>query len=163
MLDIDDFKRINDRFGHQAGDECIRSVARAVALVEGIVARMGGEEFTILLPGRERGAATAVAECLRQTVAELRVRAPIRVLSLTCSIGVSEWAPGDTIDGLLARADIALYSAKAGGRNRVEVDDTSRAVPNDDGGGDCAERVRSPRGDLATVYDELVKAISADR
>src|SRR5262249_51483681 len=66
MLDIDQFKRINDNFGHDAGDECIRGVAHAAVAIDGVLGRLGGEEFALLLPGRRRAAAVAVAERLRQ-------------------------------------------------------------------------------------------------
>jgi two-component system, cell cycle response regulator len=135
MLDIDHFKRINDGFGHDAGDECIRGVAQAVAAADAIVGRMGGEEFAMLLPGRRCAAAAATAESLRQGLAALQFMTRSRVLTLTCSFGVSEWTPGDSIDSLLARADVALYVAKASGRNRVEVADAALPVPGYDGEG----------------------------
>src|SRR5262249_22891675 len=132
MLDIDQFKRINDNFGHDACDECIRGVAHAAVAIDGGLGRLGGEEFALLLPGRRRAAAGPVAERLRQGLAALQFMTRSRMLTLTCSFGVSEWAPGDTIDELLARADVALYAAKTGGRNRVEVADATLARANSD-------------------------------
>src|SRR5262249_4650892 len=107
----------------------------------------------------ERGAAAAVAEMLRADVAALQVPVRNGTLRLTCSIGVSEWASGDTIDSLLARADIALYSAKASGRNRVEIADMPHAMPQED----CepAGCEGSPDDDLEEVYNELAGAVGA--
>jgi two-component system cell cycle response regulator len=135
MVDIDHFKRINDGFGHDAGDKCIRGVAQVLAAADAVAGRLGGEEFALLLPGRGRIAAAALAESLRQELAALQFMTGSRVLTLTCSFGVSEWAPGDTIDSLLARADVALYAAKTGGRNRVEIADPSLTVSDYEGAG----------------------------
>jgi len=119
IFDIDQFKRINDIFGHDVGDRAICSVAAAAADEAAIVGRLGGEEFAILLENRSIEPAFQTAEKLRARVAGLRI--PIRdgTLTLTCSFGVSEWQPGDTLDHLLKRADVALYQAKRNGRNRV--------------------------------------------
>ena len=119
MLDLDHFKLVNDRFGHQRGDEVL---ARCADLIvqntrkTDLTARYGGEEFCVLLPetGEERG--TLVAEKLRSAVEEMtcNTKAPI-----TVSIGVAQWAPKDTRDDLLRRADRAMYGAKEKGRNCV--------------------------------------------
>jgi diguanylate cyclase (GGDEF)-like protein len=129
MIDIDHFKRINDGFGHDTGDQCIRGVAEAVAAMAGVVGRLGGEEFAVLLPRCGQADAAKVAASLRQELAGLEFRMRGRVLNLTCSFGVSQWVTGDTVDALLARADVALYAAKSGGRNRVEVADLPEPVP----------------------------------
>jgi diguanylate cyclase (GGDEF)-like protein len=76
-----------------------------------------------LLEGRDRSAALGIAEDLRARISAMRVQTEKQRLKLTCSFGVSEWEPGDTIDRLLKRADIALYSAKSSGRNRAVVFD----------------------------------------
>jgi diguanylate cyclase (GGDEF)-like protein len=135
MLDIDHFKRINDSFGHEAGDETLRGVAQALTVDSALVARLGGEEFAMLLAGRKVSAAGDVAEDLRQRIERLQFATRNQVLNLTCSFGVSEWQAGDTIDRLLMRADVALYAAKSGGRNRVVVADASLSVPAYDGEG----------------------------
>ncbi len=121
MCDIDHFKAVNDRYGHPAGDEVLRGVAkrlrRTVRGSGGLVGRWGGEEFLILLPGLARPEAHALAERLRQAVAAT----PVAGLPVTASLGVASFRPpGDTADALLARADQALYAAKRSGRNRVE-------------------------------------------
>ena len=81
--------------------------------------RLGGEEFALLLQGRAMAEAAKTAEALRRQIAALRIPTGDGTLSMTCSFGVSEWRPADSIDALLKRADMALYEAKLGGRDRV--------------------------------------------
>jgi diguanylate cyclase (GGDEF)-like protein len=119
MFDIDHFKRINDEYGHDVGDEALRRVAREVAAECALVGRFGGEEFAILLEGSALPTAVQLAARLRGRIAALRLETTKGQLSFTCSLGVSEWTGGDTIDGLLKRADTALYRAKRDGRDRV--------------------------------------------
>ncbi len=123
-MDIDHFKRINDVYGHDVGDEAIRGVAREVAGEKAITGRLGGEEFAMLLEGRDLAAALRIAEELRARISAMRLQTEKQRLKLTCSFGVSQWELGDTIDRLLKRADIAVYSAKSSGRNRVVAFDT---------------------------------------
>ncbi|HEV2541792.1 MAG TPA: diguanylate cyclase [Methylobacterium sp.] len=118
LLDIDHFKRINDEHGHDVGDAAIKAVAGLLE-AEGISGRLGGEEFAVVLPGLRLTEAEAVASRLRLKASDLRIRSPKGPVRLTCSFGVSAWSEGETIDGLLKRADIALYEAKTTGRNRV--------------------------------------------
>lgn len=118
IVDIDHFKRVNDEYGHDVGDAAIQAVAREIS-PEGIVGRLGGEEFGIVLPYRTVAEAEALAGRLRHTAEALRIRGARVPIRLTCSFGVSEWGEGDTIEGLLKRADIALYEAKTTGRNRI--------------------------------------------
>ncbi|GJE29306.1 GGDEF domain-containing response regulator [Methylobacterium organophilum] len=118
LADIDHFKRINDEHGHDVGDAAIKAVA-AVMGEQGLPCRYGGEEFAIMLPHRTLAEAEALAGLLRVRAADLRIRGKKGPIRLTCSFGVSEWSEGETIDGLLKRADIALYEAKTAGRNRV--------------------------------------------
>lgn len=123
MVDIDYFKSINDKLGHQAGDEVLKSVAHALRLsarTQDLVCRYGGEEFVVICPDTDLNAAAQCAERLRLKVSELRL--PIRgaSFSLTISVGVAERRPGmSSVDALLASADAALYAAKGAGRNRV--------------------------------------------
>jgi two-component system cell cycle response regulator len=120
MFDIDHFKRVNDVHGHDIGDTAIRGIAReAAATGKAILGRLGGEEFAILLEGRAISEAVDVAEDLRLRLSELRFETNAEEMTLTCSFGVSQWQADDTIDWLLKRADMALYQAKMGGRNRV--------------------------------------------
>lgn len=124
MLDIDFFKRINDTYGHAAGDETLRQIADACRqnLREvDIVGRMGGEEFAVLLPETDLQAATEAAERLRLAIAQVAVATDIEPApTITASIGVSALrTEDDSLDSLLTAADNALYEAKRGGRNRV--------------------------------------------
>jgi diguanylate cyclase (GGDEF)-like protein len=129
MLDIDHFKRVNDSFGHVAGDETICGVARSASATGAVVGRLGGEEFAMLLPGHDLAAATAVAEDLRRTLAAQEFASGGRAIKLTCSFGVSEWGNGEQIDQILMRADVALYAAKSEGRNRVVVASAALSSP----------------------------------
>jgi diguanylate cyclase (GGDEF)-like protein len=119
MADIDYFKRINDSYGHNAGDKAIFAVAHELMSGDWHAGRLGGEEFALLLQGRAMAEAARTAETLRQQIAALRIPLSDGTLSMTCSFGVSEWRPGDSIDTLLKRSDMALYEAKLGGRDRV--------------------------------------------
>jgi two-component system cell cycle response regulator len=119
MADIDYFKRINDCHGHDAGDKAIFAVAHELMSGSWHAGRLGGEEFALLLQGRAMAEAANTAEALRRQIAALRIPLGEGTLSMTCSFGVSEWRPGDGIDSLLKRADIALYEAKLAGRDRV--------------------------------------------
>jgi diguanylate cyclase (GGDEF)-like protein len=123
MLDIDHFKRINDVFGHDVGDEVISAVARTAAADGAVIGRLGGEEFALLLDDLSLGDAITAAERLRAAVAALTFETAKGPLTLTCSFGVSDWQAGDSIDQVLKRADVALYAAKTGGRNRVVATD----------------------------------------
>lgn len=118
LADIDHFKRINDTQGHDIGDAVLQATAKIFA-AEGIVGRLGGEEFAIVLPHLQLEQAEAFASRLRGLIGELRVRGPRGPVRLTCSFGVSDWSEGATVEGLLKRADIALYEAKSSGRDRV--------------------------------------------
>ncbi len=117
VVDLDHFKRINDDHGHDAGDRALIAVAdrlRTCVGESGLVARAGGEEFVMLMPGRDAARGGELAEAARAAVAAAPVAGEVRV---TISVGVAE-ASGDG-DGLLAAADAALYRAKHDGRNRV--------------------------------------------
>jgi diguanylate cyclase (GGDEF)-like protein len=123
MIDIDLFKSINDSYGHDAGDAVIRSVAQILQnqkRASDIAARLGGEEFALILPEATLDSAMAAAERLRQLVADCVISFEDRPISVTISVGVSA-CRADTagIDELLKQADVALYEAKRTGRNRV--------------------------------------------
>ena len=133
MLDIDHFKRINDSYGHAAGDEVLREVAQRIesqVRASDVAARYGGEEFVVLLPATDGAAARALAERIRTTISAT----PVSVTALasetiTTSIGIATCAaPAQGVDlkslgeSLLARADVALYRAKSDGRDRVAVE-----------------------------------------
>ena len=119
ILDIDNFKRINDSYGHETGDEAIRACADAARLQEALTGRLGGDEFALLLEDRTLPQAIEIAEDVRTRLAGRPFDTGKDRITLTCSLGVGEGKPGDTVDQILARADAALYDAKLGGRNRV--------------------------------------------
>jgi len=122
VLDVDHFKRVNDGHGHAAGDAVLAAVAAraAAALRAGdLLARVGGEEFAILMPGADLAAAAEAAERIRARVAEGPVEAGGLALPVTVSLGCAALAPGEVGRALLARADAKLYEAKGAGRNRV--------------------------------------------
>lgn len=129
MLDVDQFKEFNDVRGHQEGDECLRAVGTVIQRIArragDVNARYGGEEFSVLLGDTELEPAIFIAESLRAAIAELGIPHPTSSVSskVTVSIGVAAWVPGksDTPDDLVRAADKALYVAKRGGRNRVEI------------------------------------------
>ncbi len=121
LLDLDDFKLVNDRHGHAGGDLLLRAVARAVAdcLRDGdLVARWGGEEFALLLPGADAEGAALVMQRVRAAVAALRVAGEDGEFGCTASIGIATLGAGG-FDDLFVRADRAMYRAKGGGKNRV--------------------------------------------
>ncbi|TMB28971.1 MAG: diguanylate cyclase [Deltaproteobacteria bacterium] len=122
LMDVDHFKHLNDDRGHLAGDEVLRKIAVRLERVAGpddALGRYGGDELIAILPGRDSAAAIALAEKMREAAA-----APIATqagpLSMTVSIGCGTWSPGEAATVLIANADVALYRAKAAGRNRVE-------------------------------------------
>jgi diguanylate cyclase (GGDEF)-like protein len=119
LLDIDKFKAVNDQFGHQAGDQVLCAIAqilRQCSRASDLVGRWGGEEFLIVLTETKEGA-MVLAEKLRQTVEQYDF--PVTGHK-TASFGVTVYRNGDTIEGMMARVDAALYCAKNSGRNRVE-------------------------------------------
>jgi diguanylate cyclase (GGDEF)-like protein len=126
MLDIDHFKRINDQYGHAVGDQVLRQFALTLGeqLHESeLFARLGGEEFAIIVPGLAPELAQFTAERLRRAVQDLHISEAGQRLPITVSIGLAGCATDTTapsLDVLLAEADRALYRAKAHGRNRVE-------------------------------------------
>jgi diguanylate cyclase (GGDEF)-like protein len=125
LADLDDFKRVNDDFGHHTGDIALRSFAdlvRSHVRDVDVPGRIGGEEFAILLPETDTHGAASVAERMRQSLSSVRI--PVsndRAVRLTASFGVAEHRQGQSGDDLLRVADSALYRAKAEGKNRVET------------------------------------------
>lgn len=124
FLDIDFFKRINDEFGHKAGDAALVSVSRIMQRClreHDLLARYGGEEFVALLPDTDEQAAFEVAEKLRSAVMETQFRFEQQPLQVTLSCGIAAYAEGESPRDALNRADAALYEAKNGGRNQTCV------------------------------------------
>ena len=124
LLDLDHFKSINDSVGHAAGDEVLRTVAaimKSQARATDLVARIGGEEFALVLPEQSVDGAYRAADLVRAAIAAHDFSAICPGQSVTLSAGVACWAKGETCDELQRRADQAMYQAKADGRNRVYV------------------------------------------
>jgi len=128
MADIDHFKKFNDTFGHQTGDQVLKLVANCLktgALEQHIVARYGGEEFAVIMPATEINLAETVTNKIRETVQarELVKRSTGESLGrVTMSMGIALLRPGETGATLIKRADDCLYAAKHAGRNRVITD-----------------------------------------
>ncbi|HEY6830180.1 MAG TPA: GGDEF domain-containing protein, partial [Gemmatimonadaceae bacterium] len=130
VVDVDSFKEFNDRYGHQIGDDCLRRIAAmlraSLRRTSDRIARMGGEEFAVLLPQTSLEDAYTIAERMRKSVAELRIPhadSPSGNV-VTISAGVAGSSGATSPEDLLAEADRALYRAKAAGRNRVEKADS---------------------------------------
>jgi diguanylate cyclase (GGDEF)-like protein len=124
IADLDDFKSINDSFGHASGDRVIEAFAallREAASGNGVVGRIGGEEFAILLPGSHLAAARLFAEGTRSAFGALPIAGLPDDRRCTASFGVAELNPGESFSELMSRADHALYGAKKGGRDRVLI------------------------------------------
>ncbi|MFL9812454.1 GGDEF domain-containing protein [Stutzerimonas sp. VN223-3] len=131
-LDIDHFKRINDSYGHDAGDQVIRHLAQIMTACSrgaDTLCRSGGEEFLMLLPDTNLESAVLVAERLRQCVEQDEIS---QVGHLTISLGIALWPlHADSIEGVLKLADSALYKAKQQGRNRSQIAETDQSTPED--------------------------------
>jgi diguanylate cyclase len=133
MCDIDFFKRFNDTWGHQTGDQIIRFAAGSLksdALPDHLVARYGGEEFAVILPRKNLSAGQLFAENVRRRVEGkklLRKSTNEDLGRVTISLGVAQWAEGETPQSLIERADAALYASKRNGRNRTTLADPPEA------------------------------------
>ncbi len=131
LMDLDHFKQVNDTWGHAVGDRVLREFAdrmRALVRRQDVFVRRGGEEFSLIMPGTGLREAAAVAERIRATLAAHPVALPDGSTRVqTACIGVAVWDGAESPDALDQRADAAMYRAKGGGRNRVEVDGRARA------------------------------------
>ncbi|WP_246752751.1 GGDEF domain-containing protein [Sinorhizobium sp. BG8] len=135
LADIDYFKRINDKFGHHAGDEVIHTFAqvlRSHAPSEASVARIGGEEFAVYLPVADCECARMFAMSVRATMAEREFGAGRAKFRITASFGIAVAKRGGTLEGTMREADTALYAAKAAGRDQVMIADVAPTVVRGD-------------------------------
>ena len=124
IWDVDDFKSINDRFGHQAGDKALKVIAQSLKSrirETDFIARFGGEEFVCLLCGSAGEEALTVAEEMRRSVESNGFHSQGKPVPVTISCGVAGFQPGDDLDSVFASADKALYQAKSKGKNRCEL------------------------------------------
>ncbi len=135
LVDVDHFKPYNDRYGHPAGDECLRRIAsvlgRTLLRAGDLVARYGGEEFAAILPLTDTDAATAVAERMRKSVEALAMphgAVPLGVVTISGGVAASRPEMDSNSLDLVAEADAALYEAKAAGRNRIVTSTGGDAV-----------------------------------
>jgi diguanylate cyclase (GGDEF)-like protein len=122
FCDLDHFKLVNDRYGHQAGDAVIQAFATLIERTGHHAARIGGEEFALLLPGASAADARDLAEMIRRRFNELAHPVLGAAERLSASFGIGEYEPNEQPASAFIRADAALYRAKAAGRNRVETD-----------------------------------------
>ena len=124
LTDLDKFKRVNDTWGHDAGDQVLRETANRLAKglrQQDVLCRWGGEEFLVLLPETDAGGAVEVAEKCRRIMAEEPIVMDDISHHQTVSLGIATFNSGESVDDLVIRADKALYRAKENGRNRVET------------------------------------------
>jgi diguanylate cyclase (GGDEF)-like protein len=170
MFDLDHFKKINDRFGHAVGDRALQTFARTAAAklrATDIIGRLGGEEFAAILPGTTLLSAAVAAERVRTAFEEAAAEIDGLPVGGTVSIGASATEdPDSNIDALLALADRALYSAKAGGRNRVVLsgsEEEGAFIPPEQVADAAAAVAAPPRGSVTLAPNDLSAAIAAAR
>ncbi len=133
MLDVDFFKKINDRYGHATGDKAIIAVAESLRTVireSDLAGRIGGEEFAVILPETGAEAARLLAERIREEIQKIRIDANGDMVSLTASLGVAQYdGKNNSLDAVIAKADQALYRAKEGGRNQTSLYNDLNGLP----------------------------------
>src|SRR5690606_8425413 len=148
-LDLDHFKRTNDTFGHAVGDQLLRAIAATLqshCSAGELVARVGGEEFVVLLPGADEDAAFAFAERIRHAVAALP-----GPFSSSVSCGVARHRPGETLEQLVARADAAMLEAKRRGRNMVLRAESRVPTFSEDAGSGAEDGRPLQRGAIGAI------------
>lgn len=123
MFDVDHFKKVNDQYGHDAGDDVLREIGRRVVAIDKGFSRLGGEEFALIIKAPLQLAGD-LAETIRKTICAEPFETCAGPLAISASIGVAERAPGLPFDLVLKEADVALYASKSGGRNRVTLSRT---------------------------------------
>jgi len=162
LVDVDHFKKLNDQYGHLAGDQVLAGIGSALKSAirrEDAVARFGGEEFALLLPSAQLDQAAVVARKIRDAVTHTKVAYNEHEIAATVSIGIAMIQPNETPEALIHRADSALYAAKAAGRNCVFAHDGGNCRPTD---GSTELQQQPPRSALAELIYSDNLASSAD-
>jgi len=134
MIDADHFKKINDTYGHPVGDRALKHFSEQISRhcrKSDVVARLGGEEFGVYMPGTDIATGQRIAERIRAAIRDNLLTEESLEISLSASIGVAQRQAGEKIDDVMQRADAALYQAKADGRNRVRSDVRSEDMSRD--------------------------------
>jgi len=131
LIDIDHFKKVNDRYGHLAGDKVLRAIARSIKgtlRASDILCRWGGEEFLIAVKDTSLDQAQTLAEKIRRVIETSGVQYKTTLISVTASVGISTLRDGDSPERMISRADDAMYAAKKQGRNRVQAESEATAT-----------------------------------
>lgn len=161
ILDVDHFKKFNDTHGHQAGDEVLRQVGKAItqcARDMDLACRYGGEEFAIIMPATEASSGCVLAERVRNEIEAMEVQFEGKTLRVTTSLGLAGLVPGDQSTTIIKRADEALYTSKDAGRNNTHLHTGTECVPVTAGRTTCQSTALGlPAADAAitTVLDAL--------
>ena len=127
MFDIDHFKSVNDRFGHDVGDQVLKTVARIAQEESDLIGRLGGEEFAVIIKDQSFYAAACAANRIREIIEQTTIIDGVNRIHVTSSFGVARFQEGDDVYTLLKRADQALYRSKNNGRNMITIDRSNDA------------------------------------
>lgn len=162
ILDIDHFKSVNDTHGHAAGDEVLRRSAERLLLIPELTDRafrLGGDEFAGIVSGRERAEIVRVLDDLREAIAGQTIEWNRTTVRITASVGFSFLEPGMTTEDAFHRADIALYSAKAAGRNRVQCHDLCWDAAEEDPGRAAVDHFENVTRVWTDRMSELIRSV----